>query len=301
MTNASTGQFDVLVSGLSANTTYYYKAFIHSLSGTLYGAQYSFTTEALDTILPSVLLLPIMDPQVTDTTAEVSGTFTTPAGTTVTETGFVYSELPNPALNDFDSAFIPLSDTDGMFVTLLSSLKSNTTYYLRAYATNANGTGYSPAVSFTTKNTLSAVPPELITSFHIDDIQATALTVTLETTGSPVASKVVLYSETNPMPLYGAPGVSNVTLGLADGTQKTIDGLKPNTTYYLRAYTLKPDPILGGFVTSYRDNLTVENCLPELTLLLERAAFRVEEAWGDYDGAPYDDDSPRLLCLARAI
>jgi len=41
--------------------------------------------------------------------------------------------------------------------------------------------------------------------------------------------------------------------------------------------------------------------LPELTLLLERAAFRLEEAWGDYDGAPYDDDSPRLLCLARAV
>ncbi|MCK9252379.1 MAG: PT domain-containing protein [Clostridiales bacterium] len=101
------------------------------------------------------------------------------------------------------------------------------------------------------------MPPELITSFHIDDIQATALTVTLETTGSPVASKVVLYSETNPMPLYGAPGVSSLSFGLTDGTQKTIGGLKPNTTYYLRAYTRKPDPILGGFVTRYSDVLTV--------------------------------------------
>ncbi|NLO35393.1 MAG: hypothetical protein GX112_03435, partial [Clostridiaceae bacterium] len=228
VTNTSTGQYDVLVSGLSANTTYYYKAFIHSLAGTLYGDQYSFTTESLDTILPMVPLLPILDTQITDTTAEVYGSFTTPAGTTVTETGFVYSETPNPALNDFDSMFVPLSDTDGLFTTLLSSLKSNTTYYLRAYAINANGTGYSPAVSFATKNTLSAVPPELITAFCVDDIQATALTVTLETTGSPVASKVVLYSESNPMPLYGAPNVSTISFGLTDGTQKTIGGLKPN-------------------------------------------------------------------------
>lgn len=257
VTDASTGQFDVLVSGLSAGTTYYYKAFIHSLTGTLYGDQYSFTTESLDTILPSVSLLPIMDPQVTDTTAEVYGTFTTPAGTTVTETGFVYAETPNPALNDFDSAFIPLSDTDGLFTTLLSSLKSNTTYYLRAYAINAGGTGYSAAVSFTTKNTLSAVPPELITAFSVDDIQATALTVTLETTGSPVAGKYVLYSENNPMPLYGAPDVSSLSFSLTDGPQKTISGLKPNTTYFLRAYTRKPDPILGGFVTRYSDVLTV--------------------------------------------
>lgn len=41
--------------------------------------------------------------------------------------------------------------------------------------------------------------------------------------------------------------------------------------------------------------------LPELTLLLERAGFRVEEAWGDYDGSEYRDDSPRLICLARAV
>jgi len=41
--------------------------------------------------------------------------------------------------------------------------------------------------------------------------------------------------------------------------------------------------------------------LPELTLLLERAGFRVEATWGDYDVAPYRDDSPRLLCLARAV
>lgn len=257
VTDTSIGQFDVLVSGLSANTTYYYKAFIHSLAGTLYGSQYSFTTESLDTILPSVSLLPIMETQVTDSTAEVFGTFSTPPGTSVTETGFVYSESPNLALNDFDTMFIPLSDTDGLFTTLLSSLKSNTTYYLRAYAINANGTGYSPMVSFTTKNTIGAVPPELITAFNVSDIQATALTTTLETTGSPVASKYVLYSENNPMPLYGALNVSSVSFGLTDGTQKTISGLKPNTTYYLRAYTRKPDPVLGGFVTRYSDVLTV--------------------------------------------
>lgn len=257
LTDASTGPFNLPVSGLSASTTYYYKAFIHSQFGTTYGEQFNFTTEALDTILPSVGLLPILETQYTDSTAEVYGTFSTPAGTGVTETGFVYSETPNPELNDLVSAFIPLSDTDGLFNTQLIHLKSNTTYYLRAYAVNANGTGYSQVVIFKTKNELGAVPPELITAFSISDIQATELTLTLETSGSLVASKYILYSEQAPLPLYGASNVSSTTLGFVDGTQKTIGGLKPNTTYYLRAYTSKPDPILGGFVTSYSDVLTV--------------------------------------------
>ncbi len=40
---------------------------------------------------------------------------------------------------------------------------------------------------------------------------------------------------------------------------------------------------------------------PELELLLERAGFRVESVWGDYDGSDYWDDSPRMVCLAQAV
>jgi hypothetical protein len=38
----------------------------------------------------------------------------------------------------------------------------------------------------------------------------------------------------------------------------------------------------------------------ELELLLARTGFSVKHLYGDYESAPYDDDSKRLLCLAWA-
>ncbi len=149
---------------------------------------------------------------------------------------------PNPALNDLTARLFHYP-TQTACSRPCCQLKSNTTYYLRAYAINANGTGYSPAVSFTTKNTLSAVPPELInrslwTTFS-DSPDRDAGNDRIACRG-----KYVLYSETNPMPLYGAPGVSSLSFGLTDGTQKTIGGSSPHHLLPAR-YTLKPDPILG--------------------------------------------------------
>lgn len=38
---------------------------------------------------------------------------------------------------------------------------------------------------------------------------------------------------------------------------------------------------------------------PELVGLFEKAGLEVESAWGDFDGAPFGCDSPRLIVLAR--
>ena len=37
----------------------------------------------------------------------------------------------------------------------------------------------------------------------------------------------------------------------------------------------------------------------EFRLLLERNGFEVEHFWGNYDGSPVDDNSPRLIVRAR--
>lgn len=38
----------------------------------------------------------------------------------------------------------------GTFTSAISGLESNTTYYVRSYATNSVGTAYGPEISFTT-------------------------------------------------------------------------------------------------------------------------------------------------------
>jgi hypothetical protein len=39
----------------------------------------------------------------------------------------------------------------------------------------------------------------------------------------------------------------------------------------------------------------------ELELLLARTGFAVKYVYGDYESAPYDDDSERLICVGSAL
>ena len=65
----------------------------------------------------------------------------------VTARGICWSTKPNPTISD--------SKTDGSgtgsFTSSLSNLASQTTYYVRAYATNEKGTSYGEQKSFTTR------------------------------------------------------------------------------------------------------------------------------------------------------
>lgn len=70
-------------------------------------------------------------------------------GNNVTEKGVCVSTSPNPTIAD--SRF-PSGSGSGDFITGLSGLAGNTTYYARAYATKTSGTTYGNEVSFTTAN-----------------------------------------------------------------------------------------------------------------------------------------------------
>ena len=94
---------------------------------------------------------------VTSTGAQSGGTITSIGSSVITENGVCYSSSnTKPTINDLKktSAVISVSYS---FTTDLTDLTPNTTYYVRAYATNAYGTGYGSVVTFTTSTTLSSV------------------------------------------------------------------------------------------------------------------------------------------------
>ena len=80
-------------------------------------------------------------------TAESGGVITSDGGQEVTIRGICWSTSPNPTL---------LNDTTingngtGNFSSIIDRLEGNTTYYIKSYATNSNGTGYGEEFSFTT-------------------------------------------------------------------------------------------------------------------------------------------------------
>lgn len=86
--------------------------------------------------------------QITETSALAGGNVTSDGGASVTERGVVYATTQNPTTADNK-----VSNGSGMgtFTCNLTDLQANTTYYVRAYATNEVGTAYGEEVSFTTK------------------------------------------------------------------------------------------------------------------------------------------------------
>ena len=88
--------------------------------------------------------------EVTETTAKVVGQVTADGGAEVTERGVCWNTAPAPEVIHYR-----VKDAEGglgIFTLNLSNLESQTTYYVRAYATNEVGTAYGEEVSFTTKD-----------------------------------------------------------------------------------------------------------------------------------------------------
>lgn len=84
---------------------------------------------------------------ITSSSADISGNVSQDGGEQVTSRGFCWSTDPNPDLSD-DS--VSLSTGTGIFETTISGLMPNTNYFVRAYATNLNGTAYSSEITFST-------------------------------------------------------------------------------------------------------------------------------------------------------
>jgi hypothetical protein len=84
---------------------------------------------------------------ITYNSAVSGGTVTSDGGDLITARGIVYATTINPTLTD---NVINNGSDLGTFVSNLTGLNSNTTYYVRAFATNTNGTYYGNEESFTT-------------------------------------------------------------------------------------------------------------------------------------------------------
>ncbi|MFH1152673.1 MAG: hypothetical protein V1793_02560, partial [Pseudomonadota bacterium] len=84
---------------------------------------------------------------ITAISAQAGGNVTSDNGSAVTARGVCWDTLPNPDLLD---AFTTDGSGTGSFVSTITGLASGTPYYVRAYATNLQGTAYGQQEMFTT-------------------------------------------------------------------------------------------------------------------------------------------------------
>jgi len=88
-----------------------------------------------------------------DNSAVCGGTISSDGGASITASGLVYSKTTNPTTSTGTVLNTSPVVTSGSFSKTMSSLQSGTTYYVKAFATNAKGTSYGTERSFTTTGT----------------------------------------------------------------------------------------------------------------------------------------------------
>ena len=139
---AGAGTFTSSLISLSMGVTYYVRAYATNVIGTAYGDQYQFTTPMLPVVSTAAVT------SLTATGATSGGNITSAGGGEITHRGVCWSHTNStPGLSD--------SKTDdgtgaGIFSSSIVGLTENTSYYIRAYATNAAGTSFGDVITFIT-------------------------------------------------------------------------------------------------------------------------------------------------------
>ncbi|TMU56370.1 hypothetical protein [Flagellimonas algicola] len=84
---------------------------------------------------------------ISENSATVDGNVTSDGGSNINEKGVVWGQSQNPTIADNQKKAQPGT---GQFSIELTELGSNTTYFVRAYAINSEGTAYGIQQQFTT-------------------------------------------------------------------------------------------------------------------------------------------------------
>ena len=141
------GDFSTIITNVSVNTTYYIRAYATNSICTAYGDVIIVTT---GNGLPTITTANIGE-NVTETTANGGGQVTDDGGYAVTAYGICWNTLPYPTINDNKT-------NDGAGTGYFSStindidITGSNTYYVRAYATNKNGTAYGEQIKVSKEN-----------------------------------------------------------------------------------------------------------------------------------------------------
>jgi hypothetical protein len=266
------GVFDRTATALSPNTTYYVRAFATSTAGTAYGQEVSFTTLALTT--PTISTGTVA--AVSSTSATATGRVTATGGSPISDTGFCWATTPYPTVAD-SSLTLGAGSVD--FISTISNLSANTSYYLRAYATNAQGTSYGNQISFTS-NTIAL--PALTTS-AITSISYTGVTSGGDVTsdgGYMITQRGVCFSTQS----YPTINDNVLTIGTGIGSYSTnVTGLQPNVIYYLRAFATNQ----GG--TAYGNQVSFTTVAVTTPTVTTTAVFSIATTTAASGGTIADD------------
>ena len=220
-----TTTFTSFITGLSANVTYYVRAYAINSTGTGYGNQQTFTASSTSNTLPVVTSTSVTG--LTMVQATFNAEVNSQGGGTVTERGAVWNNSGNPTVN---SNRVPSGAGTGIYTATLTGLSAGSNHYVRAYAINNFGISYGVEIPFTTLFGLATLTTNNVIAQSITASSGGNIT---DNGGSTVTARGVVWNTT------GTPTISNSRTTDGSGTGSYVSNLtalSPSTTYYVRAY-----------------------------------------------------------------
>ena len=220
------------------------------------GSIHQYPVNDIDSITYTLAALPsLLTNNVSGTTNNSTTAFgevTTNGGTAVSNRGFCWSQSPNPSLSD---NIVMAGAGLGTFSALLTGLNSNSTYYLRAFATNSMGTAYGNEITFNTTAGVITLSTVSIGTINATDAFINAL-ISNDEGVTPTARGVCYSTSSNPTT---SNQIVNSGSGLGSFTAN-INGLNSGVTYYVRAFATNATGTYYGNELSFT-TLTVSSSI----------------------------------------
>ena len=239
------GKWITQMNYLEKSTKYYYRYEFYNGYNLMWTEIFNFTTTDQQD-KPTVETVEATN--ITMTTATVEGNVTNDGGSPVTERGICYSIYENPTLSDS----VRLAGTGiGRFYCEMSNLTNATTYYIRAFATNSEGTSFGDVI------TIRTVEHPMLATVTTDEVSD--ITINTAVCGgnvlndgfAEVTERGICYATHEEPTVFDYKVVGGEGLGLF---QCRMSGLEMLTTYYVRAYAKNSEGYAYGnevtFVTA---------------------------------------------------
>ncbi len=238
------GEFTSEITGLTQGNTYYVRAYASNASGTSYGNLKQFTTVPI--AAPIVYTGVISN--ITKNTAEIEAEIMSEGNGNVIARGVCWNTSGNPTLAN-SLGHTADGTGAGHFTSNITNLTEGTTYFVVAYGTNENVTGYGEIKQFTT---LSLTNPVVRTTNITNITTNSALVggiVDGEGNGT-VTQRGICWNTVGNPTLQNNLGFTTNGGGMGAFAGE-MTGLNDGTTYFVVAYATNEMGTSYGLVKSF--------------------------------------------------
>jgi uncharacterized protein (TIGR02145 family) len=238
---SSNSTFSCELKAPEKNTTYYVRAFAKNELGAGFSKESTLKTTIITPQISAITLT-----KIASTTATFTATVTDDGGNAVTARGVCWSTLVNPSIIGSKTNNGPGS---GLFESNITGLIANTSYYIRAYATNGKGTGYSDQFVFMTLPTVNVGSTTNLT------YKSATISGVIPTQGNNPITEYGICWGTAPIPTIADNKTTSINL-IGGNFSSSLTDLMAKTKYYVRAY------ITNASGTSYSSEASFTTLAP---------------------------------------